>query len=68
MHFFIKTLQNCGNQSFQEHSASMKICSHIDVESSARGHFVKKKILYFSETIHIVELFSQRQIEEPCKI
>ena len=36
----------------------MKICLHIDVESSARGHFVKKKILYFSETIHIAELFS----------
>ena len=45
MHFFIKTLQNCDNQSFQEHSALMKICLHVDVESPAREHFVKKKIL-----------------------
>ena len=38
------------------------------VESSARGYFVKKEILYSSETTLVVELFSQRRIEEPCKI
>ena len=40
----------------------------LDVKSSARVYFVKKKILQFSETTHNVELFSQRRIEKPCKI
>ena len=56
MHFFIKTLQNCDNQSFQENSTE-KVCFNeslflyngkaLGAESSTTGCFVEKKILYF---------------------
>ena len=39
----------------------------LAVESSTRGYFVKKKILYFSKTTHIVRIFSQRRIQEPLQ-
>ena len=56
MHFFIKTLQNCDNQSFQENSTE-KVCFNeslflyngkaLGAESSTTGCSVEKKILYF---------------------
>ena len=80
MHFFIKTLQNCDNQSFQEYSTE-KVCFNeslftyngkaLGVESSARGCFIEKKILYFrnvfGETNHIGGLFSKRWLQEPLQ-
>ena len=81
MNFFIKTLQNCDNQSFQEYFRE-KVCFNeslftyngkkaLGVESSARGCFVEKKILYFrnvfGETNHIGGLFSKGRLQEPLQ-
>ena len=80
MHFFIKTLQNCDNQSFQEYFTE-KVCFNeslftyngkaLVVELSARGCFVEKKILYFrnvfGKTNHIGGLFSKRRLQEPLQ-
>ena len=56
MHFFIKTLKNCDSQSFQEYFTE-KVCFNeslftyngkaLGLESSTRGCFIEKKILYF---------------------
>ena len=80
MHFFIKTLQNCDNQSFQEYFTE-KVCFNeslftyngkaLVAESSARGCFVEKKILcfrkVFGEINHIGRLFSKRWLQEPLQ-
>ena len=78
--FFIKTLQNCDNQSFQEYFTE-KVCFNeslftynrkaLGIESSARGCFVENKILYFrnifGKTNHIGGLFSERRLQEPLQ-
>ena len=40
MHFFVKTLWNCDNQSFQEHTVSMKICLHIMEKLQTLNHLL----------------------------
>ena len=74
--FFIKTLKNCDNQSFQEYFTE-KACFNeslftyngkaLGAESSARGCFVEKKILYFRKVFgktNIGGLFSETQLQE----
>ena len=79
MHFFSRSsrivITNLFKNTLQRKSASMKICLHIietlNAESSARGCFVEKKILYFrkvfGKTTHIGGLFSNRRLQEPLQ-
>ena len=46
MHFFITTIQNCDNQLCFNENLFTYNGKTLDVESSATGYFVKKKILY----------------------
>ena len=53
MHFFVKTLWNCDNQSFQEHTFSMKICLYImeKLESSTRDILSKRKYFHSAKQL-----------------
>ena len=77
MHFLIKTLQNCDNQSFQEYFTEKVpfnenlFTYNVNSKRWIRWYFVEKKILYFrkvfGETTHIGGLFSIRQLQEPLQ-